>query len=479
MRPITGVRGFAGGRRRRSVLLASCAMAAMLLGSCAAGPSYIAPAPSELGAPPAFTQVEGVALGKVAQDWWVEFGDPGLDAVVRQALEANLDVAQARSRLRQARAGLVEARAGLLPGLQGSVGASRNAQDSEFLSLGLDASYELDLFGGTRRGVEAARAGVQASEAQLEAIRLSIAAEAVLNYLAAREAEARLAIARDNLSALDETVDIVGWRRQAGLADELDLAQATQLRAQARAALPGLEADRRAALNRLSVLVGAAPGAGGVQLDPAGGLPAAPALLPGIAPADVIRRRPDVRQAERELAAQTARVGVATAAMMPALRLAGSLAGVGADLPGAADAMADAVSALLIQPLFAGGRLAAAREGQKAAAEAALMAYRQAVLVAFEDVENALSRLEASRSRLEAAQISEASARTAAQIARLRYRSGQIDFQGLLEVERTLLGASDALLSARTDRAGAAVGLYKALGGGWAATPSTGTAEGR
>lgn len=455
--------------------------AAALLAGCATGPDYHAPTLAALKVPEQFaTGARETSADADLARWWRAFDDPILTALVERGLAANLDIDEAGSRVRAARADLRAARGALLPSLDAfgsgtrQVGERTSGQTSGRASyqIGFDAAYETDIFGGGRRSVEAARATAEGTRANLRAVQLTVAAEIALNYLDAREAQARLRIARDTLSSLDETVEITGWRLKAGLVGSLDLEQARQLRAQTTASVPAIETTYAAAANRLAVLLGEAPGAVNGLLEPAAEPPAAPVVQPAAIPADVVRRRPDVALAERTLASETARIGVQTAQLYPALVLSGTFSGSGGSLSTAAGDMAGNLVGGITAPIFHGGQIRAAVEAQRASAASALAAYRASVLTALEEAENALVSVSSADRREQALVAAEAAARNAVDIARVQYRSGRTDFQSLLESERTLLSSQDSLASARVARAAAAVQLYKALGGGWQAAPA-------
>ena len=456
------------------------ASGAVLLAGCVAGADYRAPTLAELKVPEQFTiAAETTSPNADLARWWQAFGDPALTTLVERGLAANLDIDGAGSRVRAARADLRAARGALLPRLEAFGSGSRQVgertsgqtADRTGYQIGFDAAYEVDTFGGGRRSVEAARATADGTRAALRAVQLTVASEIALNYLDAREAQARLRIARDTLSTLDETVEITSWRLQAALVGSLDLEQARQLRAQTAASIPAIETTYAAAADRLAVLLGEAPGAVNGLLEPAATPPMAPAALPAAIPADVVRRRPDVALAERTLAAETARIGVQAAQLYPALTLSGTFSGSGGSLSSAADDMAGSLVAGITAPIFRGGQIRAAVEAQRASAAGALTAYRTSVLTALEEVENALASVSAADRRERALVAAEAAARSVAEIARVQYRSGRIDFQSLLDSERTLLSSQDSLASARVARSAAAVQLYKALGGGWQTVP--------
>lgn len=463
--------------RSWQILLASGVVATLLAG-CAVGPDYHARSMDQLKVPDRFSaspEPSGRAEVDLAT-WWKAFQDPTLTRLVERGLAANLDIDAAGARVRAARAQVRAARGALAPRLEASGSATRatgGAVDGDQTSfqVGFDAAYEADLFGGLHRSAESARATAEGAEASLRSAQLTVASEIALNYFDAREAQARLRIARDTLSALDETVEIVGWRRQAGLVGAFDLDQARQLREQTAATVPPLETAYAEAANRLAVLLGDAPGSVTALLEPARDAPAAPEAQASAIPADVVRRRPDVTLAERTLAAETALIGVEASQLYPALTLSGVFSGSGASMRTATDDLAGDLIAGVTAPIFQGGQIRARVEAQRAAAAAALAAYRASVLTALEDSENALVALRAAGRREQSLTSAEAAARSAAEIARVQYRSGLIDFQTLLESERTLLTSQDSLASARVARSTAAVRLYKALGGGWQAAP--------
>lgn len=291
------------------------ALVAASLAGCTVGPNYRPVAASALTVPGACQAAQPGQSANLAQ-WRSTFNDARLSELVTRALAANPDIDVAGARLRQARAALRQSQAGLLP----VVGASASAGHSEAITgsgggnsnfgAGFDASYEVNLFGGIRRGVEGSRADAQGSLASLHGVQLPVASEVALNYVLLRGAQARLAIARTNLAYQDDTLQIVGWRVQAGLVSSLDLEQARTQRAQTAASIPALSTSLSAAANRIAILLGEAPGAASSLITVAAPIPVAPVVIsPGL-PADLLNRRPDLVAAERGLAAATARIGV-------------------------------------------------------------------------------------------------------------------------------------------------------------------------
>ena len=443
-----------------------------LTAGCAAGRDYAPPATLDLGVPDAYTRSAGEPVSEAQlASWWTQFDEPALDALIQKAIAANLDIAQGAARLRQAREALVQARAGYAPQVSGSAGAGRNVsnngRDTSSFSLGADAAWEVDLFGGIGRGVEAARADLQGSGYDLAAIRTAIIAEVTSNYIQTRLAQERLRIARDSLAIADDNLEIAGWRVQAGLVSSLDQEQARASRATTAASIPSIETSLAGALNRIAVLTGEAPGESTRALEQASPIPAAPTDIATGIPADTLRQRPDVRGAERTLAAATARIGVAQAALYPSLRITGNIGTSALSLGSLADTITGGLFAGLAQTIFDGGRLRSQVRSQQAATDAALAAYKQTVLTGLEDVENALVALDAAQARMEQFAIALDASNNSAILARSQYRAGLTDFQTLLQTEQSLLSARDGLASVQADRALAVVQLYNALGGGW------------
>lgn len=442
----------------------------MLIAACTVGPNYAPPAPGTLSVPDTYYHRPAEATPANLARWWELLGDPLLTRLVDEATAGNLDLVAASARLVQAREALVQARAGQLPAVTGSAGAGRNfgtGNNNSSFSIGGDAAWEVDLFGRLRRGVEAARADAETSYYDREALRVAIAAEVATNYVDARLAQERLAIARDTLAIADDNLQIATWRRQAGLVSSLDVEQARAARAQTAASIPSLGTAFSSATYRISVLTGRAPGAFTDEIAAVRPIPAAPATVAAGIPADTLRQRPDVRAAERTLAAQTARIGVAEAQLYPDLRLSGNIGTSALSIGGLFNAITGGIFSSLAQTLFDGGRLRSQVRAQRAATEAALANYHQIVLTSLEDVQNALEALQAARARQTQFAIAVDAARNSELLARTQYRSGLTDFQQLLEAERTLLSARDSLAGSRGDEALALVQLYRALGGGW------------
>lgn len=422
--------------------------------------------------------------GTLAQ-WWQRFGDTQLSSLVERALQANTSVNSARAALREARALRTVSAAGLLPTLGASASAARNrsgsgstATEYDTFQAGLDASWELDVFGGNRSVLRASEAGVLASEASLGDVQVSIAAEVALGYITLRNGQARLAIARENLASQRETLQITQWRLQAGLVTSLDVEQARTSAEQTAALLPALQKTIDQTAHALSVLTGQAPTALSAELGAAGPVPAAPDDLALAFPADTLRQRADVRAAGFEWSAARARVSQAEAARWPTFSLGGSL-GLSSLTLGSLTDGASLVSSVLgsvTGSLFDGGAARAQVGAQQAALEQSLQDYRAVVLIALRDVEDALVALRSDRERLVHLKDAADGASNAAALARQQYGSGLVDFQTVLLTERTQLGAQDEVASASADVSSDYVRLYKALGGGWTPDDSASSA---
>ena len=458
-------------RRQGGVLLLL-----LFLGGCAAvGPDYQAP---ELPLPAAWSSGAAEPAEDISE-WWKRLHDPVLDQLVAQALAASPDLKVAQARLRESRARRELAGAEQSPTVTASAAASRSKGSEntgsgatrDLFSAGFDASWEADVFGAIRRGAEAAQADLEASAASLDNTRVSLVAEVARNYVALRGYQAGLGIARANLASQSETLQLADWRAQAGLGSSLEVEQARTNREQTRAQIPALETALAQAENRLALLLGQAPASLHPLLAPVAAIPRVADVLAVGIPADTLRRRPDVRAAERKLAAETARIGVAEAARYPGFQLSGS---IGLDALRAGDvfsgtAIGYSLLAGVAGTLFDGGRLRQRVEIQNAVQEQALASYENTLLTALQEVEDALVALANSRLRQEALGLAAAAARNAALLARQRYSSGLIDFLTVLDSERSLLSVEDSLAVSDVARVTALIQLYKALGGGWAA----------
>jgi outer membrane protein, multidrug efflux system len=460
-----------------SGMRAALAAGMLLLGACASTAPRTAPgtAPPTIDVPLAWSGSEATSPAAAASlaTWWQRFDDAVLTGLVAQALQANTSVLSAQAALRQARALRDVSAAGLWPNVGGSASAQRSQSGGSSarnnFNVGVDASWELDLFGANRSALDTSEATLLASAASLGDVQVSIAAEVALAYITLRNAQARLRIAGDNLASQQETAQLTQWRQQAGLVTALEAEQARGAVEQTRAQLPPLHTTIAQTRHALAVLTGQPPGALTDALATAAPVPQPAADLVLSLPAETLRQRPDVRAAEHQVRAASSRVAQADAARKPNFKLSGSL-GLSALTLGAltsGGAFAASLLAGVTMPLFDGGAGNAQVRAQQAAYEQAQLAYQGAVLAALKDVEDALVALRGDRERLARLEQAADASNNAAQLARQRFSSGLIDFQVVLDTQRNQLSTQDGVAGARADLSADHVRLYKALGGGW------------
>jgi multidrug efflux system outer membrane protein len=461
-------------------LLAATA-SALTLAACAVGPHYQAP---QTPPPAAYVNADPAHFAATNPEaaWWRQFEDPVLDDLVAQGLAANLDLKVAVAHVREARALFTDARLDQLPRITASgTYVAQDAQtpgvggpriDGETYQVGFDTAWELDLFGRVRHGVEAARAEAGAAEADLRDAQVTVAAEVARNYFELRGAQARLAVAQHNLDTQRETLRLTKTRFEVGQGDPVDVASAQARLSATEAAIPTFRAAEIRAGNRLAVLIGQRPGALTTQLVAVETRPPLAKALPIGDAATLLRRRPDVAAAERRLAAQTARTGVATADLFPRVRIGGFFGLLSGDIGSLGDTASQAwsVTPTITWPGLDMVGARARLHAQEARGDASLAVYDRTVLTALEDVENSLASYGQEQARLKSLADQVTASRRAADLARIRYREGAIDFLVLLDAERTRLEAEDALSASETAAKVDVVAVYKALGGGWEAT---------
>ena len=448
-------------------------VAAVLLAGCVTvGPDYAAPqtAPATLQQAGA---VDYVADHPVAA-WWSQFDDPVLDQLVREALLANLDVRIAVSRVNEARAVFSERRLDLAPHVTMGVEGTRTKQpvegqgrvETDSSSAGFDAAWELDLFGRVRRSAEAAHADLQAQRNDLQAMQVTVAAEVARNYFELRGTQKRLDVARRILVSLGETQRLTESRFDLGAGSQLEV-QSSLARVKAvEAEVPLLETAEGQSRHRLAVLVGKRPGELDALLAPREA-PAFAKALPIGDTTELLRQRPDVRAAERRLAAATARVGVATADLFPRVSLrsfVGFLSGGWGNLFNG-DNRAWQVTPSISWAAFDMGSVRARLRASEAQADGVAAQYEKTVLGALEDTENALLSYAKQQAQLKFRLEQSVAARRAAELAEVRYRAGSSDFLTLLDAQRTQLAADDALAQAEAGVNVGVVAIYKSLGG--------------
>jgi multidrug efflux system outer membrane protein len=424
--------------------------------------------------------------------WWTTFNDSKLSSLIERAAAGNLDLKKARARVREARARRGIAEAGLQPTVSFSGSPTWNntigysgTNDANILSaenptnlysVNFDAAWELDIFGGVRRSVEAAEGDLQASEEDLRNVLVSLLSEVALNYVDVRVYQDRLAVADSNLRSQSETCQLAQWRYEAGLSDELAVQQARYNLENTRSQIPVLRTGLEAAMNRIAVLLGAQPGEVHAELEQQEPVPVPP---PGVAvgvPADLLRRRPDVRQAERQLAAQTARIGVATADLYPKFTLSGSIGLETLSMTNPSSGILTLTGGPTISwAVFKGGAIRQNIEVQSALQEQALIKYEAVILTALEEVENALVAYAEVQKRRQSLSEAAQAAQKAVELAQQKYEGGLTDFTNVLDAQRSLLSFQEQLAESNGNVTANLVRIYKALGGGW--TPLANNAQ--
>ena len=450
-------------------------VSALALAACAVGPDYAPPKTASVAAGP-FVAAKGPALAPLAPvrgDWWRLYNDPVLDGLIADALAHNTDVRAAVARLARARAALREVKVDRLPQGGVSAGATRGRDPGESntttsFDAGLDIAYEVDLFGRVSRGVEAARGDVGAAEADADAVRVAIVAETARAYADAANAAERLAVARHIVELLDQSLQLTERRVEIGLTSRLDTARIATLRNQRQAEIPAIAAERDNALFRLATLTGRAP----AELPQQAGARDTSLTLNQPIPvgdgAQLLARRPDVRAAERRLAASTARIGVATAELYPRISLGGSL---GSSAGSIGNLFSNPIGFLLgplISWSFSDHARARARvAGAEAGAQEALADFDGTVLRSLRETETALSAYSNALLRLEALKSARDEAEVAANIVRAQQREGQVDSLALLDAERTFAESQADVALMNGQIATAQIDLFRALGGGW------------
>jgi outer membrane protein, multidrug efflux system len=481
-------------RTAKAVSLASL----LALAGCAVGPNYRRP---EIETPASFNERMPPSTRPVASrdvslaDWWRVFGDRQLNSLVDRAVEQNLDLRIAAMRIVEARAVLGVNRSLLLPAIDGTGGYNRSRRslnsgfggrggtggvidnggfdrETDLYSAGFEANWEIDVFGGLRRGVEAARAEFQAAVENRRDVLVSLLADVARNYIELRGAQRQLDIVRKNLQTQEQTLGLTRSRFEAGLTSDLDVARAEAQASTTRAQIPPLEDQIRRSIRRLSVLLGEQPEALLTELAAPAPIPMPRGSVSSVAfgaPAELLRRRPDVRRAERTLAANVARVGVAIADLFPRFSLTGDFgwqAENTKDLD-SSDSIAWSVGPAVRWQLLNFGRVTSNIEANRARAEQALTAYEQTVLIALEEAENAIGSYRREGQRRDALANAVAASQRAVDLADQLYRQGLTAFQDVLDAQRRLLEAESQFITSEQTVSTNLVQVYRALGGGW------------
>jgi NodT family efflux transporter outer membrane factor (OMF) lipoprotein len=457
-------------------------VAMLLLAACAVGPNYSPPKTS-----PVDRWIADANTAPPDSTWWHSFNDPLLDQLIQRAASSNLDLKMADARLREARADRDAIAGRRWPQVEAEASVNRNAfskngpipvqripgfqRDYNLYEAGFDASWEIDLWGHTARAVQAARARAQSAEDVRRDTLMRVLTEVARSYIDLRSAQQQLASVQADADAQADVAKLVADRFNAGEASRFDFVRADAQARTARAALPNLDADARASIYRLALLTGQSPETLTDQLLKRAPLPDSPTLVAAGLRSEVLRRRPDVRQAERVLAAATADVGVATAELFPRLSLVGSIGqeSLTARNFSASDSTTFSVGPSLHWPIFAGGTLRANIRAADARADAAGAAYETAVLTALSDSETALNRYAAAERTLEDREVARQQTQTALMLARQRYRAGEDDLIVLLDAQSAYSTSEQQSIAAHAAVLSSLISLYKALGGGWEA----------
>lgn len=487
--------------RKMQSFVALCVLGVGLvaLSSCAVGPDYRSPATvvpqTWRGVNTPETAEASVTTPQPPKlaDWWRHFSDPMLTSLIERAIQSNLDLAQAKARVRQARAARGIVAAGFWPQVNASadyrrsgsgssggtvVGGSQGglasvsgggAVERDLFDAGLDASWELDIFGGVRRNIEAANADILASIEDLRDVLVSLVAEVGTNYASLRGIQEQIAIARNNLKAQEHTAEITRKRYEAGFVSGLDVANANAQVATTKSQIPVLESAEQGTIYTLSVLLGRDPGALTAELSAQGSIPPIPPEVPVGLPSELLRRRPDIRRAEAQMHAATARIGAATADLFPKFSLTGSFGFSSSDLATFLNwgSRLYSLGPSVTWPVFDAGKIRSNIELQNALQEQTLLAYRSTVLTALRDVETALVAYAKEQEHRNALADAVTNNRRAVDLATQLYVAGKTDFLNVLAAQNALYASENALAVSTSNLATNLIALYKALGGGW------------
>lgn len=471
-----------------TIKFAAASALMFLIAGCSVGPNYKKP---DIAVPDGWSEAPQTGIDTRSaplSKWWTEFNDPLLNALVERAVQSNLDIRLAEARIRESRALRAVRASDLWPGLEtsGSYRRSRSSENAfvsgeggdaflggngagDLFRAGFDSSWEVDVFGGVRRSIEAADANVAASIEERRNALVTLLGDVAKNYIDLRGFQRRLAVARSNLQAQQETLDLTKVRFEAGLSSDFEVAQAEGQVNTTAAQIPALESALKASVHRLDVLLGQQPGALWTEVSNESPIPALPPQAHVGLPAELLRRRPDIRRAERLLASTTAQIGAATADLYPRFSLIGAF---GFQSISASDLISApsrfwSIGPRIFWPVFDAGRIRANIEVRNAQQEQALTLYEKTILVAFEDVENSLVNYAREQVRYRALIDAVAANRRAMQMANELYTRGLVDFLNVLESQRSLYASESELAQSETVMASNLVALYKALGGGW------------
>jgi len=465
-------------------------MGAVVVGGCAVGPNYATPdakTPAKYGEVVATTQPASQPSNLVT--WWQVFGDDKLTALVDRSIQNNLDLKIAAARVGEARALYRGSKSGLFPSFDGVAGyrqdRSSNNEDgrnsgsgtSSFSSdpdrhnwsAGFDASWEIDVFGGVRRSIEASDADFSATIEDQRDVLVTLVSDVARNYIILRGAQRQLGIVQKNLATQDQTLDLTRSRFQAGLTSDLDVARAEAQAMTTRSQMPPLEDQVRQSIRRLSVLCGANPETLKDELIAVQPIPQAAPQLPVGLPSELLRRRPDIRRVERNLSAETARVGVAIADLFPRFSITGDFGYTSRNIKSLfdEDSFGWGIGPSMRWQLLNFGRVQGNIKAQEARREQVLRSYEQTVLLSLEEVENAMGSYSREQARRQSLASAVQSSQRAVDLADQLYRQGLTAFQDVLDAQRRLLDVESQFVTSDQTVSTHLVALYKSLGGGW------------
>jgi multidrug efflux system outer membrane protein len=470
--------------RTVAVVIARCVMILLLsiITGCRVGPNYTKP---DMKVPAAFEStspnVEAGVSGDLSK-WWTNLDDPVLNSLVDKVMQGNLDLKVAGDRIAQARAirGIVSS--ANKPEIDADASAMRDSyslnslfgpflperRENDYIG-GFYASWELDLFGKTARSVEAAEAGIDAAKENRRAVVVAMSAGVAKQYILVRQLQKQIEVANENIQIQLNTLDVVEQRFKAGLVNELVFQQAKAQLEVTRSVLPRLDTELQQAVHRIGILTGHEPRALEEQLTAVGSIPASKPMVPVGLPSELLTRRPDVRAAERNLAAATANIGVATADLFPRFSLTGSLGqeSINSGTLTGGESRFWSLASGFSWPILDSGRIRANIKLQNARQQEAMNIYTKSILTALEDVENALVAYGNEQERLRLLEAGTAANRKSVELATQRYQKGLVDFLNVLDAQRQLYQSEDALAVSRGRLALSLIALYESLGGGW------------
>jgi NodT family efflux transporter outer membrane factor (OMF) lipoprotein len=442
----------------------------LIQAGCLVGPNY---KPQDVNAPAEWAGTKNVSSPDTTLlEWWTEFNDANLTSLIERAMKSNLDLRQAEERIRQARAASGVAGAGFWPTAEVTGSATRNRSaagvKSNLFKTGLDAAWELDIFGGTRRNIEAAEADIRASVEDRRDVLVTLVSELAINYVQLRGYQQEIIIAQNNLKAQQQSAAVVHRRYEGGFVSALDVANADAQVATTMSQIPLIETSAQQTIYNISVLLGQEPASLLEELSPASSIPLTPPEVPAGLPSETLRRRPDIRRAEAQIHAATAQIGVATADLFPKFNLAGNIGVSASNLGGLRwDQRTWSFGPSASWEIFNAGRVSANIEVQKSLQQQAVLTYRKAVLTAIQDVENALVAYSNEQEHHKALIDAVAANRKAVDLSTQLYVEGQTDFLSVLVAQGSLYSSEDALVQSTRNLSTDLIALYKALGGGW------------